>query len=75
MDDKVGRKNPYNSQQIYDCLRLMALEEMLKKNITSSITLYTSNQYLVKSVENLCRNLKIEFKWRRQFKKIKIEVR
>jgi surface carbohydrate biosynthesis protein (TIGR04326 family) len=62
---QVAEKSPLKSPRIYDCLRLIALEEILIEKSPSAITLVSSDKPLAQAVHRLCRNLKIGFRWRR----------
>lgn len=59
----LAEKSPFKSPRIYDCLRLMALEEILLERKPVELTLNSSDGTLARAVENLCRNLAIQFIW------------
>lgn len=69
---QVAEKNPIKSPRIYDCLRLMALEEILLDKKPSELTFHSSDQSLAQAMQRLCLNLQIAFAWRpgEQSKKI-----
>jgi surface carbohydrate biosynthesis protein (TIGR04326 family) len=56
-------KSPFKSPRIYDCLRLLALEEMLLNGRPSHLTLRTADRELAWAIERLCRNLRVAFAW------------
>ena len=60
----LAEKSPFKSSQIYDCLRLMALEEILLERKPSDLTLDSSDRNLAQAIRRLCRNLRINFVWR-----------
>ena len=62
---QVAEKSPFKSPRIYDCLRILALEEILIQQSAPSLSLVTSNRDLAEAVQTLCRNLKIAFVWQR----------
>lgn len=61
--NQVAEKNPFKSPRIYDCLRLLALEEILLDRKPSDLTLYSADQDLAQALRRLCRNLQITFVW------------
>ena len=60
---QLVEKNPIKSPWIYDCLRLLALEEILLDRKPSELTFYSSDLNLAQAVRRLCRNLQIHFVW------------
>jgi surface carbohydrate biosynthesis protein (TIGR04326 family) len=60
----LAEKSPFKSPRIYDCLRLLALEEMLLSSRPPSLTLVSSDRPLVQAISQLCRNLGIQFRSR-----------
>jgi surface carbohydrate biosynthesis protein (TIGR04326 family) len=56
----LAEKSPLKSPRIYDCLRLIALEEMLAEHRPSQLTFITSDRELAKAMRTLCRNTGIE---------------
>jgi len=60
---QVAEKNPIKSPRIYDCLRLLALEEILLDRKPSDLTFCSSDPDLAQAVRRLCRNLEICFVW------------
>ncbi len=60
----LAEKSPLKSPRIYDCLRLIALEEMLTEDLPSDLTLITADQALAQAMRRLCRNLGISFRCR-----------
>lgn len=60
---QLAEKSPFKSPRIYDCLRLMALEEILNDRKPSDLALHTPDLELAQAIGQLCRNLKITFTW------------
>jgi surface carbohydrate biosynthesis protein (TIGR04326 family) len=60
----LAEKSPFKSPRIYDCLRLLALEEILLLNRPASVTLVSADRALVQAISRLCRNLNICFRAR-----------
>jgi len=60
----LAEKSPLKSPRIYDCLRLIALEEMLTEDLPSDLTLITANKPLAQAMGRLCRGLGISFRCR-----------
>lgn len=61
---QLAEKSPFKSPRIYDCLRLMALEEILLERKPSDLTLDSADHNLAQAIRRLCRNLRINFVWR-----------
>ena len=57
----IAEKSPLKSPAIYDCLRILALEEILKEKALPEIKLFSSNKNLGLAIQKLCENLKINF--------------
>ena len=57
----LAEKSPLKSPRIYDCLRLIALEEILAKECPSHLTLITADKALARAIRRLCRNMRIGF--------------
>lgn len=57
----LAEKSPFKSPQIYACLKLLALEELLLKNKPSKLNLKSSDRNLISSIQRLCQTLKIDF--------------
>jgi surface carbohydrate biosynthesis protein (TIGR04326 family) len=60
----LAEKSPLKSPRIYDCLRLLAIEEILVAKHTSDLTLVSCDTTLADAVRQLCKNLQIQFCWR-----------
>lgn len=60
---QLVEKSPFKSPRIYDCLRLLALEEILLDRKPSSLTFSGSDRDLAHAIRRLCLNLKITFIW------------
>jgi surface carbohydrate biosynthesis protein (TIGR04326 family) len=59
----ILEKSPYKSARICDCLRLLALEDILVQKKPAKIILKTSNTLLAKSISILCLNLGVSYEW------------
>lgn len=59
----LAEKSPFKSPQLYDCLRLMALEEILVERGPSRLALHGVERDLAEAIEAMCRNLGIGFVW------------
>lgn len=57
--NRVAEKSPFKSPRIFDCLRLLALEEILVAQRATSATLVTGDVTLRAAVDGLCRGLEI----------------
>ncbi len=61
----LAEKSVYKSPAIADCIKLLALEEVLSAEKPSKLALYTNDSRIKKSIEVLCSGLDIEFSFRR----------
>jgi surface carbohydrate biosynthesis protein (TIGR04326 family) len=61
----VAEKNPLKSQRVYDCLRLIALEEMLADKSLSELLLVSPSKTLAASIRGLCDFRAVTFRWQR----------
>jgi surface carbohydrate biosynthesis protein (TIGR04326 family) len=61
---QLAEKSPFKSPRIYTCLRLLALEEILRERKPSRLALASADRDLAKAVSALCRDLEIGFEWR-----------
>jgi surface carbohydrate biosynthesis protein (TIGR04326 family) len=61
----VAEKNPLKSQRMYDCLRLIALEEILAERECAELVLVSSSKPLSQALRDLCRSRSIAFRWQR----------
>jgi len=59
----LAEKSPFKSPGIYDCLRIMALEEILLERKPSGVILKSFNRELGQVIRVLCKNLAINFTW------------
>ena len=59
----VAEKSPLKSPRIYDCLRLLALQEMLDGRRPRLLRLCSSDSVLAASVRALCVGLDARFEW------------
>lgn len=60
---QVAEKSPLKSPRIYDCLRLICLEEMLRAAPPPRLTLLGADRALAAAIGRLCANLRIEFRF------------
>ena len=61
---QLAEKSPFKSPCIYNCLRLMALEEILLQRKPSFLTLQSCDSDLAKAIRRMCQILRIGFSWR-----------
>jgi surface carbohydrate biosynthesis protein (TIGR04326 family) len=59
----LAEKSPLKSPRIYDCLRMIALEEMLADKSPSELFLVSADKPLALAMQRLCRNLNRSFHW------------
>ncbi len=57
----IYEKCPVKSIRIVDCLKLICLEEILKANKTTHLSLYTDDIILNNSIRDLCSNMNVNF--------------
>ena len=57
----INEKCPVKSIRIVDCLKLICLEEILKINKVTHLSLYTDDINLNKSIKDLCSSMNINF--------------
>ena len=69
----VTEKSPFKSPKIFDCLRLLALEEIIISQDIKKLILHSSSNILAEAVKILCANLAISFSWHRTKLKKKIK--
>ena len=62
---QLAEKSPFKSPRIYDCLRLLALEEILAQQKPSHLTLESANNALSLAVKQLCKSQGIAFSWKK----------
>ena len=63
---QLAEKSPLKSPRIYDCLRLLALEEILVDKQIADLTVVSGDAQLADAVRRLALNLKISFRLRHQ---------
>ncbi len=63
--NKIAEKSPFKSPKICDCLKLLALEEILKESAVKNLTLTSANKDLAISIQYLCQGLNINFDWKK----------
>ena len=68
---QLAEKSPFKSPKIYDCLRLLALEEILLERRPHELILNSPDRVLANAMRALCQNLQINFNWHHK-KTIKI---
>ena len=68
----INEKNPYKSKNIYNSLKLLALEDYIINNRIKKINYFGSQKNVCLSIKDLCLNLKVQYKKRfiLEFKKI-----
>lgn len=64
---RIAEKSPFKSPRIYDCIRLLALEELLREESPEAVELFTDDSDVAEAIGTLCRNLDIWFNRRRQW--------
>jgi surface carbohydrate biosynthesis protein (TIGR04326 family) len=69
----LAEKSVYKSPSIADCIKLLALEEVLSANKPSKLELYTTDSRIKKSIEILCSGLDIEFSFHRTTTKVSLK--
>ncbi|TGK21409.1 TIGR04326 family surface carbohydrate biosynthesis protein [Leptospira kmetyi] len=69
----LAEKSPFKSPRLYDCLRVLALEEIINKKKPIAVTLESSDKQLIDSIRKLCQNLRINF-FRKKSKPKKFNV-
>lgn len=60
---QLAEKSPFKSPRIYTCLRLLALEEILRDRKPPELGLVSSDRDLAQAIRALCVNLRIRFEW------------
>jgi surface carbohydrate biosynthesis protein (TIGR04326 family) len=60
----LAEKSTFKSPKIYDCLRLIALEEILRIKKPSELFLESSDRNLISATRQLCKLLNITFSWK-----------
>jgi surface carbohydrate biosynthesis protein (TIGR04326 family) len=61
----LSEKSPFKSPKIYQCLRLLALEEILIAKKPRNLILVSSDKSLFLAIERLCQNLSIKVNWQK----------
>ena len=69
----ISEKNPFKSKNIYDCLKLLVLEDFIKKNKVKKIIYMGSSVKLALSLKDLSNALNIQFS--KNFNKIKFNLK
>lgn len=60
---QIAEKSPFKSPRIYDCLRLLCLEEMLLQSGAARLTLRSADTALAESLGSMCRRLGVGFRF------------
>jgi surface carbohydrate biosynthesis protein (TIGR04326 family) len=60
---RLAEKNPLISPNIYNCLRMLALEKIILDKKPSKLAFYSSDLNLGQAIKQLCQNLGITFVW------------
>jgi len=63
---KIAEKSPFKSPRIYDCLRVIALEEIIQDNRFTHIIFHSSDADLAQTIRRLCLVLKVNFTWKKK---------
>lgn len=63
--NRVAEKSPFKSSRIFDCLRLLALEEILIERGAGTVTLQSADSALAEAMSRLCTGLGATFEWNR----------
>lgn len=58
----INEKNPFKSQSIHQCLKLLLVEKLVKTKKIKKILYHGKNPQLEKSLKILCKNLNIKFR-------------
>lgn len=66
---KLAEKSTFKSSRIYDCMRLMALEEILVGRKPAKLSLNSPDCDLARVLRGLCQSLNIAFSWQKPFYK------
>jgi surface carbohydrate biosynthesis protein (TIGR04326 family) len=61
---QLAEKSPFKSRRMYDCLRLLALEELLADISPCEVTLASADSTLAQAMRRLCDNLGLKFRHR-----------
>lgn len=59
----MAEKNPWKSPEITDCIRLIAIEEIIRKYSNKEVILSVNNKDLAKALGEMCSKLGIKFFW------------
>jgi surface carbohydrate biosynthesis protein (TIGR04326 family) len=62
----LAEKSPLKSPRIYDCLRLLALEEMLAARPPAALRLVSSDAELAEAMRAMCAKLESRFEWQQR---------
>tara|TARA_B100001121_G_C18692859_1_gene623777 strand:- start:650 stop:2389 length:1740 start_codon:yes stop_codon:yes gene_type:complete len=57
----INEKNPFKSHSIHQCLKLLLIEKLVKKNEIKKINYHGNNLKLEKSLEIYCKNSNLDF--------------
>lgn len=61
----IVEKSPFKSPRIFDCLRILALEELLSDKKPAGVEVVTPDKHMATAVQRLCKELNICFRWRK----------
>ena len=59
----LAEKSPFKSPAIYDCLRLLAFEEIITAKVFSEVKLFSEDNNLALALQKLCKKFQIKFLW------------
>lgn len=65
----LAEKSPFKSPRIVDCLKLLALDELLRVEQFSVVNLISDDRLLAIAIENLCHRLGYRFTWQQSLSK------
>ena len=72
----LAEKSYFKSPRIIDCLKLLALQEILLEEKPERVLLLSENRDLASAIEELCISLRINFCWKREYQRnIKFKVK
>ncbi len=68
----ISEKSPFKSPKILDCLKLLALEEIILSAGPSSIDYFGSNYNEHRSIKNLSTSLGLRYRWKYHLPQMKV---
>ncbi|CAN1498410.1 Surface carbohydrate biosynthesis protein, LIC13510 family [Burkholderiaceae bacterium] len=61
----IAEKSPFKTPEIYTCIRLIALEEILLRELPDAITLISDDRKLANAIFTISKKLKIKFRYKK----------